>query len=81
MTLCVLVSLDVVLPASDAADRACVFFPGYPAPAGFIGMMRPHVSIQILGLGAARGTKVAAATFGVVVHVLAVRLSVSGGPD
>jgi len=68
----VLVPLDIVRPPGVAAHQAHVLLLGRVELARLVGVVRPHVAVEVLVLGSAVVTKVAPSAFGVVVDVFAV---------
>lgn len=73
MPLLILVPLHIVLAPAVVAARAAVLLPRHPAPPRLVRVVRPHVPVQVLGLGAAAVAQIAPAALGVVVHVFAGR--------
>jgi hypothetical protein len=64
--------LDIVRPPGVAAHQAYVLLLGGVELARLVGVVRPHVAVEVLGLGPAGLAKVAPAALGVVVYVFAV---------
>jgi hypothetical protein len=72
MSLFILVPLHIVLASQITTHLTTIFLLGHPEFPGVVGMVRPHMAVQVFHFGSAGAADVAFTGFRVVIDVFAV---------